>query len=486
MNFPVSSRRAFLQTGGLLAAGAALSPRSWAQVPGANDSVRVAIIGLNGRGAGLLKAFRQVKGVRIVALCDVNREVLERAEKTFKDKGEPVRTFGDLREMLAQADIDAVVIATPHHQHALQAVWACQAGKDVYVEKPVSHNIWEGRQLVAAAQKYNRVVQSGTQSRSRGAIRDAVEWVRAGNLGRITSARGLCYKRRASIGRTVGPQPIPATVNYDLWLGPAPEAPLRRKNLNYDWHWQWATGNGDLGNQGVHEMDIARWFLGESGAPPRTLSVGGRLGYEDDGETANTQVILHEYSRAPLIFEVRGLPTKAGVEKMDEYRRASVGVVVTCEGGSVVVDARRVEAFGPDGRSLREFKAHPGDFLIGHFQNFIEVTRSRKIDKLNAPILGGHVSSALCHLGNISQRLGKRSRVDETREKIRGNAALAEAFTRMTEHLVANRIDVTNAPLAVGAHLTFDGATEKFVSNPDANALLTREYRKSFVVPKLV
>ncbi|MEY4939298.1 MAG: Inositol 2-dehydrogenase [Verrucomicrobiota bacterium] len=485
MNLLHSSRRAFLQTGGLLAAGAVLSPRAWAQVPGANDAIRIGMIGLNGRGAGLLKVFRQVKGVRIVALCDVNREVLQRAEKTFKEKRESVRTYEDLREMLPQADVDAVVIATPHHQHALQAVWACQAGKDVYVEKPVSHNIWEGRQLVAAAEKYHRIVQAGMQSRSRGAIRDAVEWVTAGNLGRIVSARGLCYKRRASIGKTAGPQPIPETVNYDLWLGPAPHAPLRRKNLNYDWHWQWATGNGDLGNQGVHEMDIARWFLGERGAPPHTLSVGGRLGYEDDGETANTQVILHEYARAPLIFEVRGLPNKPDTEKMDEYRGASVGVVVTCEGGSVVVDARRVEAFDREGQSLREFKAHKGDFLMGHFQNFLDVVRSRKTDRLNAPIAVGHVSSALCHLGNISQRLGKPSRGGQTREKIQGNAALAEAVARMEEHLVANRMDLKNAPVAMAAHLTFDGATEKFVANADANALLTREYRKAFVVPKL-
>lgn len=485
MKSPSITRRAFLKAAGIAGTTAALSPQSWSQVAGANADIRLAMVGLNGRGGGLLKAFRQVKGVRIVALCDVNTEVLERAAKTFRDKGESVQTFIDLRDMLARPDIDAVVIATPHHQHALQAVWACQAGKDVYVEKPVSHNIWEGRQLVAAAHQYKRVVQPGLQSRSRGPIIEAVEWVRAGNLGRITSARGLCYKRRASIGKTAGPQPVPATVNYDLWLGPAPQAPLRRRNLNYDWHWQWATGNGDLGNQGVHEMDIARWFLGERGLAPQTLSLGGRVGYEDDGETANTQVLVHQYPRAPLLFEVRGLPAKAESEKMDEYRGAAVGVVVTGEGGSIVVDARKVQALDRSGRPTREFKASKMDPVLVHFQNFLDVVRSRRVKDLHCQIEDGHISSALCHAGNISQRLGRAIRPDELREKISGNPSLAEAFGRMTEHLAANRIDLIKTPLSLGVPLAYDAAAERFVDNAAANALVAREYRQPFVVPKL-
>jgi predicted dehydrogenase len=485
MNPAPFTRRTLLKTASVAFAGVALAPRSWAQVIGANDDIRVAMIGLNGRGAGLLKAFRQMKGVRIVALCDVNSEVLDRAAKTFRDRGEAVQTFVDLRDLLVRPDIDAVVIATPHHQHALQAIWACQEGKDVYVEKPVSHNIWEGRQLVTAARKYDRVVQSGLQSRSRGPVIEAVAWVQAGNLGRITSARGLCYKRRASIGKTLGPQPVPSTVNYDLWLGPAPHTPLRRKNLNYDWHWQWATGNGDLGNQGVHEMDMGRWFLGEAGVAPRTLSVGGRLGYEDDGETANTQVVMHEYAKAPLFFEVRGLPAGAAAEKMDEYRGASVGVVVTCEGGSVVVDARRVQAFDRDGRPIREFKADKSDFLLAHFRNFLDVVRNRKVKSLRCPIEDGHASSALCHTGNISQRLGQTARPDELRGQIQGNALFAEAFERMSEHLAANRIDLKKTPVSLGVPLAFAAAAEKFVGNDAANALVGRDYRRPFVVPKL-
>lgn len=485
MNHPPLTRRDLLKTVGLAVTSIALAPRSWAQVTGANSDIRVAITGLNGRGGGLLKAFREVKGARIVALCDVNTEVLERAAKTFRDRSEPVQTFVDFRELLVRPDIDAVVIATPHHQHALQAIWACQAGKDVYVEKPVSHNIWEGRQLVAAAKKYDRVVQPGTQSRSRHPIIEAVEWVRAGHLGRVTSARGLCYKRRASIGQTSGPQPVPATVNYDLWLGPAPNAPLRRKNLNYDWHWQWATGNGDLGNQGVHEMDIARWFLGERGIAPRTWSLGGRFGYQDDGETANTQLLIHDYASAPLIFEVRGLPAKAETEKMDEYRGAAVGVVVACEGGSIVLDARRVEAFDRDGKRIREFTQNKAEPVVDHFKNFLGVVRSRKVADLPCSIEDGHVSSALCHLGNISHRLGKLLGPDELREQIRGHAPLAEAFERMSGHLAANRIDLKKTPASLGLPLAFDPVTEKFSGNAAANALVTRDYRRPFVVPQL-
>jgi len=341
------TRRTFLKTSAVVAGAATLAPHSWAQVPGANGDVRLAIVGVNGRGGAPIKVYGQAKGVRIVALCDVDSAILERAAKPFHDRGEKIQTFQDVRELLTRSDIDAISIATPHHQHAILAIWACQAGKDVYVEKPVSHNIWEGRQIVAAAKKHQRVVQTGTQSRSMEALQEAVPWIQAGNLGRITLVRGLCYKRRASIGKTSGPQPVPPTLNYDLWLGPAPKVAPRRTNFTYDWHWQWATGNGDLGNQGCHQMDIARWFLGEKGAPPSTLSVGGRFGYEDDGETANTQVVVHDYASAPLMFEVRGLPAATDSKKMDVLRGASVGVVVQCTDGSLVVGDGAPRAYDP-------------------------------------------------------------------------------------------------------------------------------------------
>jgi predicted dehydrogenase len=424
--------------------------------------------------------------------------VLERAAASV---GGGVKTYTDIRELLSSSEIDAITVATPNHWHSLAGIWACQAGKDVYVEKPVSHNIWEGRQLVAAAAKYNRVVQAGTQIRSGDGLIEAVAWVRAGNLGKITASRGFCYKRRNSIGKTTGPQAVPATADYNLWCGPAPVVPLRRKKLHYDWHWIYATGDGDVGNQGIHQMDVARWFLGEPGLPRHTLSVGGRLGYEDDGETPNTQVVVHDYATAPLIFEVRGLPSKydagsanpadgggaeaasAAAVTMDKYRGVSVGNVVDCEGGYVTTSSYfTAQAFDRDGKLVKEFKGNDG-----HMANFIDVVRSRKTADLHGPIGEGHVSSALCHLGNISHQLGRGAPAGELREKIQGDAALAEAHGRMIEHLAANNVDLGKTPLTLGATLAVDPAAERFTGPgaKAANALLTRDYRSTFAVPQL-
>jgi predicted dehydrogenase len=492
------TRRAFLKTSALATAGVILSARSWGQVAGANSDVRVAVVGLNGRGKNHLKSLSEIPGVRIVALCDVDTAVLE---KTAKSMPGGVKTYTDILELLASPEIDAITIATPNHWHSLMGIWACQAGKDVYVEKPISHNIWEGRQLVAAAKKYNRVVQAGTQIRSGDGLVEAVAWVRAGNLGKIIASRGFCYKRRKSIGRTSGPQAVPATVNYDLWCGPAPLDPLHRAKLHYDWHWQYPTGNGDVGNQGIHQMDVARWFLGEAGLPRHTLSVGGRLGYSDDGDTPNTQVVIHDYATAPLIFEVRGLPSKpdtvaadttglggaeaaeAAAATMDRYRSVSIGNVVDCEGGSVVVpDYFTARAYDRDGKLVKEFKGKDG-----HMANFIDVVRSRKTADLRGPVGEGHVSSALCHLGNISHQIGHAAPEGEWREKIKGDAALTEACGRMAEHLAVNTVDLAKTPLTLGALLTLDPAKEHFTGQgaAAANALLTRKYRKPYVVPTL-
>ena len=494
------TRRDFVKTSAL-AAGAILSARSWGQVPGANSDIRVAVVGLNGRGKNHLKSLSELKGVRVAAICDVDTAVLE---KTAKSLGAGVKTYTDIRELLGSSGIDAITIATPNHWHSLMGIWACEAGKDVYVEKPVSHNVLEGRQLVAAAKKYNRVVQAGTQIRSGDGLAEAVAWVRAGNLGKITTSRGFCYKSRSSIGKTSGPQPIPATVDYHLWTGPAPLVPPHRNNpkngpIHYDWHWIYAYGNGDVGNQGIHQMDVARWFLGEPGLPRHTLSIGGRLGYDDDGETANTQVIIHDYATAPLIFEVRGLPAKAGTAPdnnlggaeaaaaaaslMDKYRGVSIGNVVDCEGGYVVTNTYfAAEAYDRAGKLLKEFKGRDG-----HMANFIDVVRSRKTANLRGPIGEGHVSSALCHLGNISHQLGRVAPEGELREKIKGNAALTEAYGRMTEHLAANQIDLAKTPLTLGAPLALDSDAERFTGEgaAAANAMLTRNYRAPFVVPQL-
>ncbi|MEO6569326.1 MAG: Gfo/Idh/MocA family oxidoreductase [Opitutaceae bacterium] len=480
------TRRTFIKNTAVIGTAAAFSARSWAQVAGANGDIRVAVIGLNGRGKNHLSSLAKVEGVRVVALCDPDTAVLEKVKPTVN--GGEVKTFVDVRELLASRDIDAVTIATPNHWHSLGAIWAMQAGKDVYVEKPVSHNVWEGRQLVAAAAKYQRVVQCGTQIRSGEAMQEAVAFVRAGNLGKITAARGFCYKPRASIGKTSGPQPIPASINYDLWTGPAPLTPPRRNSpekgpIHYDWHWINAYGNGDIGNQGIHQMDVARWFLGESGLPRHTLSVGGRLGYEDDGETPNTQAIVHDYATAPLIFEVRGLPSVTGGREMDKYRGVSVGNVIDCEGGYVSTNSYfAATAFDRDGKVVKEFKG-----TDRQMQNFIDVIRSRKIAQLYGPVKEGHISSALCHVGNISHLIGKTAAPGVILEKVKGNAMMAEAYGRMTEHLKANGVDLSKTPATLGMPLALDPAKERFIGEGAAvaNALLTRQYRAPYVVPNL-
>jgi predicted dehydrogenase len=500
------TRRSFLAASTLVSASS--SARSWAQVPGANGDVRVAVVGLNGKGKDHIESYSKLPGVRVVAVCDVDAAVLDKIAHNIETSAGPVQRFADYRELLTRKDIDAVSIVTPNHQHALQTIWALQAGKDVFVEKPVSHDLWEGQQLVRAAEKYGRIVQAGMQNRSSPAIAQAIAWQRAGHIGKITAARGFCYKRRESIGKTRGPQPVPATVNYDLWLGPAPRTPLRRTRLHYDWHWQWATGNGDIGNQGNHQLDVARRFLGEAALPPRVRSVGGRFGYSDDGETPNTLVVSYEYASAPLIFEVRGLParlTGAGLAApvpgapppaagsagapstsvMDQYRGLSVGNIIDCEGGYISVpsqDYSSAQAFDREGRLLQEFTGGGS-----HYANFIQVVRSRKASDLNAPIGEGHISSSLSHLANISLQIGQTARPSEVREQLAAQPLLAEAFSRLHDHLRKNEVDLERTGLSLGAALRLDPATQAFVGEHAAAArrLAKHSYRKPFVLPAL-
>jgi predicted dehydrogenase len=485
------SRRTFLTQSVLTAASAGLLPAfvscgKRGRVIGPNEEIRVAVAGFNGRGGdhikGILNLREKGEKVRLVALCDVDRNVLERAVKAMKDKGVAVEGVTDMRRLFDNPDIDAVTFATPNHWHALGTVWAVQAGKDVYVEKPVSHNVWEGRKAVEAARKYGRIVQTGTQSRSSQGIRDAVAWVQAGNLGKVRIARGLCYKRRASIGKVEGPQLIPPDIDYDLWCGPAPKEPLMRKRLHYDWHWVWPTGCGDLGNQGIHQMDMGRWFLGETALSPRVLSVGGRLGYVDDATTPNTQVVFHDYPKAALIFEVRGLPERTGSSSMDKFMGAGVGVIIHCEGGHVLVpDYSGATAFDKDGKEVKRWHG-----ASDHYANFFKAVRSRKYTDLNADILEGHLSSALCHTGNVSYRLGRQAPPGEIREAIKAEPDAEATFQRMLDHLKVNDVDVNVTPITVGPVLKMNPRKEVFVGNVEANALLTRVYRPPFVVPARV
>ncbi len=480
-----TTRRDFIQRTAALSTGVFyIAKTSWAQKsPG--ETVNVAVIGFNGRGGSHISGFKGLakEGVRVAALCDVDSKVLERGLGALDKDKIKAQGYTDLRKLLENKDIDAVSIATPNHWHALATIWAVQAGKDVYVEKPVSHNVWEGRQMVKAARKYGKIVQTGTQSRSsREGIFEAVKWVQAGNLGKVLLSRGLCYKRRPSIGKTEGKLPIPDSVDFDLWCGPAPKNDLLRKKLHYDWHWQWDYGNGDLGNQGIHQMDIARWFLGEMALSPRVWSVGGRMGYEDDGQTGNTQIVYHDYEKAPLLFEVRGLPSAKDSKDMDKFKGAGVGVIVECEGGYVVVpNYASAIAYDKNGQKLKEWKGNED-----HFGNFIAACRTRNKDDLNADILEGHLSSALCHTGNISYRLGQKKAPGEILEAIKADRFAEDSFGRMKEHLAKNDVDIAKDQLTLGPVLKFDPETERFVDNDAANAMAKPKYREPYIVPEIV
>jgi len=413
-------RRDFLKKGAETAASLALlrtitflaRPE---RVFGANDRVRLAVCGLHGRGKDHLGGFSRLTNVEIAALCDVDESLLKARSGT--------QTFVDVRKLLEDKSIDAISIATPNHWHSLMAIWACQAGKDVYVEKPCSHNFWEGRQLVRAAQKYNRIVQHGTQIRSSAAVREGIEKIHQGLIGDVYLARGLCFKWRDTIGRTPA-EAVPAGVHYDLWSGPAPQKPFTRNRFHYNWHWIWDTGNGDLGNQGVHQMDVARWGLGVK-FPNRISAIGGHFIFDDDQETPNTLNCAFEFDlpdgkRKMMEFEVRHWITNHEAE-IGQGRlfggHNTIGNIFYGSKGYLATgdeDANSYQTWLGRGQGAGP-KGHAGG---DHFANFIDCVRSRKKENLNAPIEEGHISCALVHLANVSYRLGRSLRFDPENEQV--------------------------------------------------------------------
>jgi predicted dehydrogenase len=447
---------------------------------GPNERINVACIGVRGQGFGHVQGYAGRHNCHVTYICDVDQApaIVGRASQTAaKAQGAEPRVVQDFRRALDDPTVHAVSIATPNHWHALAAIWAMQAGKDVYVEKPVSHNVSEGRRMVEFARHHSRICQTGTQIRSQPGIRQAIEFLTSGQLGRVEIARGLCYKPRGSIGRAgPGGGVIPKSIDYNLWCGPAPRpGNLPRVRLHYDWHWMWDYGNGDLGNQGIHQMDVARWGLGKGELSRSCLSVGGRFGYVDDGQTANTQVTVYDYNDSQLIFEVRGLAT-------DPYRGAAIGNVFHCANGYLVCTTyQRAAAFRPNGEMIREWGGSHD-----HFGNFISAVRSRRREDLNADILEGHLSSALCHLANISFRLGTVVPF-ERRGDLFGSAGEAnETLDRTITHLSANMVPIDDSNLQVGRRLTINPQTERFVNDAEADRYLTREYRQGFVVPARV
>jgi predicted dehydrogenase len=465
---------------------------------GLNDELRVAVIGLGGidivggvggRGRQLIDSFRSVPGVRIAALCDVDQTILDHEVAAFKDRHEDVAAYNDPRRVFDDKSIDAVVIAMPNHWHALATIWACQAGKDVYVEKPFAHDIWEGRQMVAAARKYNRIVQVGTQRRSSAEVREVIDYVRSGAIGPLRCIHAIVFRGREGIGKVAEPTPVPPTINYDLWCGPTAVEPLMRKQLHYEWHWRWSTGNGELGNNGAHHIDVARWVLGQENPAPRAISIGGRLGYNDDGETANTQIAYFDYQPAPLICEIRNYRAKKNATATGKLRGINTGMVVDCEGGYIAGDFTSSTVFDNDGQKIKAIegakKLQELDNL--HAANFAAAVRSRKPTDLNAEARVGHVSAACCHMANLSYRLGKQTPPEAIVEATRATAPLADAFDRCRDYLRENKIDLGETPATLGPWLTFDAKSERFVGPfaDQANQLSHREGRAPFTVPEI-
>jgi predicted dehydrogenase len=474
--------------------GAERSTRS----PGPNETVRLAVVGLGsttavggvgGRGHQLIPRLREISGVTIAALCDADQAHLDREAKEFHDRGEKVMTYTDLRRVFDDQTIDAVVIALPNHWHALATVWAVQANKDVYVEKPFSYNIWEGQQMVAAARKYGRMVQVGTQNRSSTLLRQAFDFLRSGQIGAIRYAHALVYRPRNGIGTVTAPTQPPDTLNYDLWCGPAPKEPLMRKQLHYEWHWFWATGNGEMGNNGIHVIDICRWALGQNQAPPRAMSIGGRFAFNDCGETANTQVALFDYQPAPLICEIRNVNTAKGPDAIGSFRNRKGGVVIDCEGGYFAGDGTRGAVFNKEGKKIKDIQAEGNAERLetDHLANFVAAVRSRQAGDLAAEALDAHLSAACCHMANISHCLGKQSSPEAICAAINGNGELKDALERCRDYLRENGVDLGATPATLGPWVTFDSKEQRFVREfaHAANELSRRQYREPFVVPEI-
>ncbi len=415
---------------------AAAATRVW----GANDKINVAIVGLGGRGSAHLNIYSRLPDARVAGLCDIDQAAREKAQATLmKNTSQKAKEFEDMRQVFADPGVDAVSIATPNHWHALATIWACKAGKDVYCEKPACYNIYEGQRMLQVARENKRMVQIGSQHRSMPFKISAMQALHDGLIGKVYLAKGLCFKRRASIGHKPD-SPVPPGVNWDLFLGPAPMRPFNELRFKYNWHWFWDTGNGDIGNQGVHEMGICRWGLGDPEWPKSAFAAGGKYAYVDDQETPNTLLASYDYGGREIVFEVRGILT--GGEGMPVPRRrpgnaprgaptgpppdaptappASLpGMNVTIgnlfygtDGWMAMSDAGVVAYKGDGGEVVLDQKpergAPGGDGTSLHMENFLAACRSRNHSELHDEIGNAYLSASLCHLANISYRTGHK------------------------------------------------------------------------------
>ncbi|MBI2804498.1 MAG: Gfo/Idh/MocA family oxidoreductase [Planctomycetes bacterium] len=472
------TRRQFVK--GSIAAMATITvagTKSSGQVRGANEAIRVAVAGLNGRGSAHVGAYAGMQNVQVAYLVDPDTRTY--ARRLQQVRGPAPRTVQDIRRALEDRNVDAISIATPNHWHALMTIWGAQAGKHVYVEKPSSHNVHEGRIAVQMARRHNVIVQHGTQSRSDAAWANTIAAIHSGRYGRLLVSRGLCYKRRNSIGNRPNGNP-PAELDFNLWLGPAQRTAFHTNLVHYNWHWFWDFGNGDIGNQGVHQFDIARWAIQGATLPRSVVTVGGRFGYSDQGQTPNTQVSLMDFGQTKLIFEVRGL-TGPG------YRNQSVGNVFHLEQG--VIAGHRFFARGAGaGEAIPDMEVARRPGGSNHFANFIAGVRSRRRADLNADIEEGHYSSALCHLANISYQMGRNVAFAPRARVTTENRDFLESIERMEAHLSGNphNLRLAEMQLHVGPLLQVQARTENFNGNAEANRLLTRQYREGFAVPERV
>ncbi len=478
------NRRDFIRSG--LAAGAAFTlPTTSLRARSANDTINLGFISCGGRANELMGSFQKMDGVSIVGLCDPDQKRLEQTLKRVPQ----AKTWTDPRSLLDDKGIDAVVIATCNHWHCLSAIWAMQAGKDVYVEKPLSHSQWEGRQAVAAARKYDRICQVGTQQRSDPMQAEIKRFLHEEkSLGEIVAARVNRYGVRAPIGKRETPLSIPSSVDYNIWLGPAREKPIFRDKLQYDWHWDWNTGSGEMGNWGVHVLDDCRniVFRDQVNLPTRVLGGGARVVWNDAGETPNVHFVYFDTGKIPVVIGLANITAEPNSNKSPTQPGPGSGYIAYCEGGRLEGQRGRAVALDKDGKKIKEFRGNSGNGT--HQQNFIDAVRAHDASLLNAEIEVGHFSTGWCNLANIAFRCGDVFSRAVAEQVEQGADLWTPLVGDMEKLLGAHDIDINGGAIKLSSMLEVDVNAEKFVgAHADvANPFLKREYRAPFVVPELV
>jgi predicted dehydrogenase len=485
------NRRGFLKRTLSTAAGSYVALSAFRDavpsVRGANDEIRLAVAGVRGRGGAHIGDFMKLPGVKVVALCDPDSQVLGNTVQQFKKKynveDAAIQGYADVRKVLERKDVDALVIATPNHWHALMTVWACQAGKHVYVEKPVSHSIWEGRKMVEAARKYNRIVQAGTQHRSCPAVQEAARDIQAGRYGKVLWVHCSKLQSRLPIGKVTAPQPVPESIDYNLWAGPAPMTPVMRQQFHYDWHWQWNWGDGEMANWGIHYLDDVRHLLGWKDVPTKMVAAGNRFAWDDNGETPNMHFALMDYDGLPLIVDIRNLPDpqRKGGKDGAVYLDRRDGNYVQCENASVRISRGGGWSYDNDGKRIYQYKGNGG---AGHARNFIDAVRSGRREDLAAEIEVGHFGTTICHQANIAWRVGAQATVEQVRGSMKANQDALNTLTDMLAQLEGNEVDLAKQSFVLGPQLTYDRRQERFVGAhaEPANKLLQCSYREPFVI----